>query len=173
MNIVYARKYVSPRGRPLTPEERETRRLAYALKVPTAEAIAAAARELAPYVPAGAVLIPIPTSVGDVTPNRALADAILRYLPAGHRCRVLAAIARGRPVESSTCRRRRRLMGLTDAEHGFVRTRPFLPLAPTFFVDNVVTTGATLRAARAALGYGDGLVFADAGSRRTLPPPPR
>ena len=33
---------------------------------------------------------------------------------------------------------------------------------PVFLVDNVVTTGATLAAARDALGFGTGLVFADA-----------
>jgi len=34
MNIIAAHKYVSPRARPLTPEEAEVRRLAYALKIP-------------------------------------------------------------------------------------------------------------------------------------------
>ena len=36
-----------------------------------------------------------------------------------------------------------------------------------YFIDNVATTGATLAACRAALGFGDGIVFADAG--RPLP----
>jgi hypothetical protein len=38
MRIIAAHKYVSPRARPLTPEESEVRRIAYALKIPTAEA---------------------------------------------------------------------------------------------------------------------------------------
>ena len=33
---------------------------------------------------------------------------------------------------------------------------------PVYFVDNVITTGNTIRAARAALGWGTGLVYADA-----------
>ncbi len=32
-----------------------------------------------------------------------------------------------------------------------------------YFVDNVATTGATLAACRAALGFGEGIVWADAG----------
>jgi hypothetical protein len=35
---------------------------------------------------------------------------------------------------------------------------------PVWFVDNVVTTGTTLKAAHLAFGTGDGLVFADASS---------
>jgi hypothetical protein len=34
-------------------------------------------------------------------------------------------------------------------------------------VDNVTTSGHTLQAARDALGFGTGLVFADAAHRRT------
>jgi hypothetical protein len=40
-------------------------------------------------------------------------------------------------------------------------------LRQTYFVDNVTTSGHTLEAARAALGFGAGLVFADAASHRT------
>jgi predicted amidophosphoribosyltransferase len=159
---LYVRKYVSPRERPLSLEEKETRRLAYDLKVPTPEAIGIAAAEMAPFVPAGATLIPIPNSQGDVGPNRALAKAIAKRVP----CRVISAIGRIRPVESSSARRRRGELRLVEADHGFIRTKPFLPLAPTLFIDNVVTTETTIRAARQALGFGEGLVFADASSRR-------
>ncbi len=41
-----------------------------------------------------------------------------------------------------------------------------LALRQTYFVDNVTTSGNTLQAARDALGFGAGLVFADAASRR-------
>src|SRR5439155_8228098 len=41
-----------------------------------------------------------------------------------------------------------------------------LTLRQTYFVDNVTTSGHTLEAARAALGFGAGLVFADAAPRR-------
>lgn len=163
IDVAYARKYTSPRNRPLTPEEQATRRLAYALKTADPEAVAIAAAEMAPYVPPGAVLIPVPNSLGDVGPNRVLANAIAKRVA----CRVVAALARARPVESSCVRRRQGRLGLTPEEHGITRVKFFLPLVPTFFIDNVVTTGSTLRAARAAMGYGDGLVFADASSWKT------
>jgi hypothetical protein len=41
-----------------------------------------------------------------------------------------------------------------------------LTLRQTYFVDNVTTSSNTLEA-RGALGFGAGLVFADAASRRT------
>ncbi len=44
MHIIYAEKYVSPRERPLTLEEAEVRRVAYAIKVPTSEALDTAIR---------------------------------------------------------------------------------------------------------------------------------
>ena len=46
MKIITAHKYVSPRARPLTPEESEVRRVAYALKVPTPEDVAALCADL-------------------------------------------------------------------------------------------------------------------------------
>ena len=52
MNIITAHKYVSPRSRALTPEEVEVRRIAYGLKIPTAEACATAASDLAPLLDA-------------------------------------------------------------------------------------------------------------------------
>jgi len=48
----------------------------------------------------------------------------------------------------------------------FARSRKLLSLRQTYFVDNVTTSGNTLAAARAALGFGAGLVFADAAPRR-------
>jgi hypothetical protein len=50
MKIIYAEKYVSPRERPVTAEEQEVRRVAYALKVPTEEAARLFAEALAPLV---------------------------------------------------------------------------------------------------------------------------
>ena len=52
MRIISAQHYVSPRQRPLTHEEAETRRIAYALKIPTAEAVTTAANALAPWLDA-------------------------------------------------------------------------------------------------------------------------
>ena len=55
-------------------------------------------------------------------------------------------------------------MGLTVKQHEFQRCcRPLFRL-PVWFVDNVVTTGATIQAAHLAFGTGGGLVYADASS---------
>jgi len=55
-------------------------------------------------------------------------------------------------------------MRLQPDEHHFVRrTGPIEPL-PLYFIDNVITTGNTIRAARTALGWGTGLAYADASS---------
>jgi predicted amidophosphoribosyltransferase len=165
MKTLYARRYVSPRTRPLTPDEVCTRNIAYALKEPRRfpEAVEIAAEEMALLIgdEPRAVLVPIPTSQGDTAPNRTLANEIARRMNGTGR--VIAALERRTPVESSCQRRRRGLAGLTEAEHDFRRVGPMLPLWPLYLIDNVTTTGATLAAAVAALGYGDALVFADAG----------
>ena len=173
MNTISAHKYVSPRSRPVTPEEAQVRRIAYALKLPTPEALAAAAAALAPLVDAAEapgtriVLMPIPSSSGSVEANRALANEIadklrLRYSrPAA----VKLTVGRKHPVESSCARRKRGLFGLRGDEHAMIRVAGPLTATGTayYFIDNMATTGATLDAARAALGFGDGIVWADEG----------
>ena len=174
MKIIAAHKYVSPRHRALIPEEAEVRRLAYALKVPTAEACEAAARDLAALLDAAEaptthlVLMPVPASTGSTDANRQLANELAaemhRQFPA-RRVQVKLTIGRKHPVESSCARRRRGLGGLRLDEHAFIRVAGPLTATGTayYFIDNVATTGATLAACRAALGFGDGIVFADAG----------
>ena len=158
--ILAARRYVSPRSRPITPEEAETRRIAYALK--RGEEIEMVAREMAGLLPLNLptlTLVPVPASTGSIEANLILARAIAADY--GSQARVVPALNRVVPVESSCARRRRGLPGLTAADHKFVRFGGWLAL-PVFLVDNVATTGATLAAARHALGFGTGLVFADA-----------
>jgi predicted amidophosphoribosyltransferase len=104
-------------------------------------------------------LVPVPTSTGSIEANLILARAIAAEY--GPQARVVPALRRSVPVESSCARRRRGLPGLVAADHKFVRVGGWFAL-PVFLVDNVVTTGATLAAARYALGFGTGLVFADA-----------
>lgn len=156
-----AEKYISPQLRTLTAEETQIRAVAYALKQAEPEAIAVAAPAMAALIDGPCWLVPIPASDGSQTANLALARAIAALVPA---VRVKPAIARTRPVESSTERRRRGLSGLQPDEHNFVRTSgPMEPL-PLYFVDNVITTGNTIRAARAVLGWGTGLAYGDASS---------
>ena len=158
--ILAARRYVSPRSRPITPDESETRRIAYALKRGVETGIAAS--EMAGLLPPDwptLTLVPVPASTGSIEANLILARAIAAEY--GPQARVVPALNRVVPVESSCSRRRRGLPGLTAADHAFVRVGGWFAL-PVFLVDNVATTGATLAAARYALGFGTGLVFADA-----------
>ncbi len=170
--LIAAHKYVSPRYRPITPEEAEIRRIAYALKVPTPEALQLAARDLAPLLDAAEdpdtriVLMPVPTSTGSVEPNRRLARAVLseirrRYPSRGIRIKI--TVGRQHPVESSCARRRRGAPGLRPDEHAFIRIAGPLDALGTayYFIDNVATTGTTLAACRAALHFGDAIVYAD------------
>ena len=158
--ILAARRYVSPRSRPITPEEVETRRIAYSLKL--GEEIEIAARENAALLPSDLptlTLVPVPASTGSIEANLIFARAIAAEY--GPQARVVPALRRVVPVESSCARRRRGLPGLTAADHEFVRVGGRFAL-PVFLVDNVATTGATLAAALHAIGFGTGLVFADA-----------
>jgi len=177
MRILSAHKYVSPRSRPLTPEEVDVRRIAYALKVPTAEACEVAARDLAPLLDSAEApgthitLMPVPNSTGTVDANRQLANELAaeihRRFPE-RRVQVKITVGRQHPVESSCVRRRRGLAGLRGDEHAMIRVAGPLTATATayYFVDNMATTGSTLDACRAALGFGAGIVWADEG--RTL-----
>lgn len=158
--ILAARRYMSPRLRHITAEEAETRRIAYALK--RGESTELASKEMMELLPTelpAFTLVPVPSSTGSIDANRLLCNAIARSY--GPTARVMPVIRRVMPVESSCFRRRQGLPGLTAVEHKFVRVGGWIPL-PVFLVDNVATTGATLAAARQALGFGTGLVFADA-----------
>jgi predicted amidophosphoribosyltransferase len=156
-----ARKYISPRIRPLTLEEIEIRSTAYALKHAEPDAIAVAAPAMAALIDGPCWLVPIPASDTSTDANLALARAIAELVPGA---KVKLALARERAVESSTNRRRRGRVGLRPDEHHFVRAAGPMNALPLYFVDNVITTGNTIRAARAALGWGTGLAYADASS---------
>jgi predicted amidophosphoribosyltransferase len=161
--VLAARKYVSPRRRALNTEEQETRAIAYAIKrADAAEEIAQAAEEMAALLPPNLprlTLVPLPASSGCKQANLALSRAI----SAAYRktARVADALEQIVSVESSCQRRRRGLPGLRAADHQFVRVSGWLYL-PVFLVDNVVTSGATIAAARRVVGCGTGVVWADA-----------
>ena len=155
-----ARLYVSPRTRPLTAEEQEVRRIAYALKVAEPAAVEVAARELARLIDGPCWLVPVPTSRGSIAPNLALALEVAKHVPGA---RVAPHLYRRAPVESSCSRHRRAAGPIPVDAHGFTRRGPPLTARPLYFVDNVTTSGNTLEAARRAFGFGEGLVYADAG----------
>ena len=109
-------------------------------------------------------LVPIPDSTGNTDANAKLAHAIARYCPAAQ---IVTAIQRMQPIQSQCARHKLALGPIPPDAHHLARTRKVLTLRQTYFVDNVTTSGHTLEAARLALGFGAGLVFADAATHRT------
>ena len=141
-----------------TPRADFVRAVAHDLKAADPAAVRAAAAALAPAVPAGATLVPVPGSRGSTHENLALAEALARLSGA----RVLDGLERD-PSESQYARRKRGLapLGASAMRVRWVGERPRGVVA---LVDNVVTTGATAEAARRALG-GDAVLLAWADAR--------
>jgi hypothetical protein len=108
-------------------------------------------------------LVPIPASDGNTDANTKLAFHIARYVPGAQ---IAKAIYRTQPVQSQCARHKLALGPIEPEQHHLARTRKMLTLRQTYFVDNVTTSGNTLEAARLALGFGAGLVFADAAPKR-------
>ena len=165
MQILAARRYHTPRNGPLTLEQAETRRLAYAIKSTASNSadFHTAAREMAALISGPCWLVPIPDSSGNTDANTRLASLIAGHCPGAQ---VAKAIHRTQPVQSQCARHKLALGPIPPEQHHFARTRKMLTLRQTYFVDNVTTSGHTLQAARNALGFGAGLVFADAAPRR-------
>jgi predicted amidophosphoribosyltransferase len=161
----YAAKYVPVGYRTANSHEKDARRIAHDLKLPTEEAIEIAAPALAALIEGPCWLVPVPASTSSLCANLALARAIAERVSGA---RVKCAVARARPVESSYSRRSRGLFGLTIEEHAIIRSAGPMQALPAYFVDNVVTTGTTIEACRRALGWGNGLVYADASTPRRV-----
>ena len=158
-----ARRYVSPRTRPLNEYERETRALSYMLKeadCPEA-ALQIAAAEMAALVWGPCHLIPAPDHTGDTSANRRLAKAIAAHVKGG--AEVHDILTRTAPAPSSCDRHRAKGPAVSVEEHNITRRegKP-IPCRRTFIVDNVLVGGNTIRACFNALGFGTGLVFGDA-----------
>jgi len=160
--VRYVTRYISPRSRPLTDGEKAIRQVAYDLKIPTPDAITFAAPLMAQLLkPEPCWLIPIPSSSGSTEANLVICHALKRI---NSSVRIIIGIRRTHPVESSCSLRRHGLLGLTVKQHSFQRCCGPLHRMPVWFVDNVVTTGNTLKAAHLAFGTGNGVVYADASS---------
>jgi predicted amidophosphoribosyltransferase len=163
-----ARRYISPRTRPLTSEEAHVRALAYMLKDQNCDQdlIEAAAREMAKLIEGErGYLIPVPSHTRNTTANCRLARAIA--FCTGGKFEVRDMLDREEPTESACERHRNKLPPLDPNAHMISVHRPAkLILTGTekiYFVDNVITSGNTIEACRRAmLGLGTGLVYADA-----------
>lgn len=162
MNILAARKYKSLRQGPLSQAQAETRRLAYAIKDTRSPALdfETAAREMATLIETPCWLIPIPASDGSTRANTILASLIARHRPGAQ---IAPAIRRTQPIESQCSRHRRNLPPTPPEEHHLKATNIHLGNRQIYFVDNVATSGNTMRAAHTAMRRGAGLIFADAG----------
>src|SRR4051794_5333257 len=190
MNILAARKYPTPRNGPLSLEETETRRLAYAIKNLASPLLDfdTAAREMAELITGPCWLVPIPDSTGNTDANARLAHHIARYVDGAQ---IAKAIYRTQPVQSQCARHKHALGPISPEQHHLARTRKMLtlrqtpPLAPLppaqpplppprkllplpqpFFGNNATPGETPLDPPRLALGFGAGLVFADAAPRR-------
>jgi hypothetical protein len=142
-------------------ESPETRVSHYSIK-PTASPSVdfdTAAREMAALITGPCWLVPIPDSNGNTDANTRLAHHIANHCPGAQ---VVKAIFRTQPVQSQCARHKLALGPIAPEQHHLARNRKVLTLRQTYFVDNVTTSGHTLEAARLALGFGAGLVFADA-----------
>ena len=76
---------------------------------------------------------------------------------------MLDILIRTEPAPSACDRHRTKGAPVSVAEHHIARRegKP-VPCRVSFIVDNVITSGTTIRACFKALGFGTGLVFGDA-----------
>lgn len=162
-----ARRYVSPRTRPLTSEEAQTRALAYMLKDPDCDQdmIDAAAREMARLIEdERGYLVPVPSHTRSTEANRRLANAVAHMT--GNKFETADILSRKEPVDSTCERHRQKLPPIKPNAHQIFMHPSKITLTGTekiYFVDNVITSGNTIQACRRAmLGLGTGLVYADA-----------
>ncbi len=141
-----------------TPQADFVRGVAHDLKAAEPIAVRVAAAALAPLVPRGATIVPVPGSRGSTRENLALAEAVAKLAGA----RVSDGLERV-PSESQYARRKRGLAPLR-AEAMNVRWSGTPLRGVVVLIDNVVTTGATAEAARRAIG-GDAVLLAWADAR--------
>lgn len=107
------------------------------------------------------ILIPVPDCKGGTGSNLRLALSIAEHTRG--KAQVMDILTRSESTESQCQRHRRGEAALTPGELKIVVKphKPFI-LRKVYFVDNVITSGATIQACRDALGFGTGLVYAEA-----------
>ena len=151
--------YISPRVKPsLSAEEKTIRENAYGVKEMDPIVLDSVAKEMATLIPEearkSAILVPIPGHTGETAANVALAERIAAITGS----RVADVLKR----QAGQSQRDARVAGrrtMKPVEFGMVSTETF-DGDDVFFVDNVISSGATIRAARDAVGGGKGLVYA-------------
>jgi len=158
-------RFVANATRPMTEDEKAVRFNAYALKSPECPAgiLRECAYGMGTEIQGDCILIPVPDHTGDTRANLRLCQAIRNDPPEGFSVDVRDILTRSQIVPS-TCERHKARRGPLPVEAHCITVRehrPF-PLKRVYFVDNVITSGNTIEACAQALGFGTGLVYADA-----------
>src|SRR5580692_431055 len=110
-----------------------------------------AAEEMAEHVPDGATLVPAPSSSGKNSAMLVLAQHITHIV--GGRC--IEAVVRATPLPSKMLLRRagKRLPSFDDQVASMRLAHPLASGDLVWVVDNVVTSGETIRAVEAVIGF--------------------
>jgi len=159
-----ARLFVQTGRRVRNTEEQSAYLRAYLLKSKACpiEIVEACALDMAILISGDTcILIPVPDCKGGTYPNLRLALSIQDHTRG--KAQVMDILTRSCPTESQCQRHRRGETALTP-EMLKIIVRPHKPfkLRTVYFVDNVITSGATIQACHDALGFGTGLVYAEA-----------
>jgi len=164
-NALYAHKYIGPRQRiPMTEADKQVRKLSYGVKGGDPGDINNVALDLMNIIPGDkskAILVPIPGHTGETASNLTIAEEIARNTGAS----VKDVLKR----QVGPSQRDARVAGgktLLPDQFGMIATEKLDP-ENTYFIDNVISSGATIRAARDAVGGGRGLVYAKANPKGT------
>jgi hypothetical protein len=162
-----ARLFVQNGRRTRNTEEQTAYLRAYLLKSEACprEIVEACAEEMACLIRGEkCILIPVPDSRGDTRQNLWLAHRIAHH---ADEAEVQDSLTRSEPTESQCARHRKGKAPLRPEELKItVKPHKMFKLLKVYFVDNVTTSGATIQACHNALGFGTGLVYAEAMRRK-------
>lgn len=124
-------------------------------------AIQQAAEEMSEHVPDGAILVPAPSSSGRNSAMLVLAQHIAQLVPGAS---AVEAVIRAAPMPSKLLLRRagKRLPSFADQVASMRLIQPLANTSPVWIVDNVVTSGETIRAVEAVIGFDvNAIVYAE------------
>ncbi len=131
-------------------------------------ALEAVSEEMAAFVPAGAILIPAPSSTGKNSAMLVVARMIAELV---EDALVVDAVRRTRPMPSKVLLRRagKPLPSFEEQVASLALAEDIPADRPIWIVDNVVTSGETIRAMEKVLGRDvNAIIYADAGRGSTL-----
>lgn len=134
--------------------EGNNREIAKGMKIGDARALDSAAKAMIPLVPRQAVLVPIPNHEGKAKQTLALCKAISSYTGLS-----VADVLQGKSRESNYVAKHEG-KGLTEKDMGFRKVVQLPKGKIPVYVDNVVDTATTAKAAYHAVGEGIVITFA-------------